>query len=79
MNLFRLQKKRLVDKSVVGLFLFLGSKMKSFSLDQVTYIMTLLNDGKSVRNFADIIGSSKSTFIKYRKTTVNELLKNKMG
>lgn len=61
------------------LILFLDPKMKKLSPEQVNNISTLLNDGKSIRDIANIIGCSKSTVINYRKINVNQLPKIKMG
>ena len=53
--------------------------MRRLSSDQVTQITTLLNDGKSTREIAKILGCGKTTVEKYRKMTVNEPAELKQG
>ena len=49
------------------------SKMTKLSPDQVTSITSLLNDGKSTRKVAQIMGCCKTTVENYRKVMVTEL------
>lgn len=53
--------------------------MRRLSSDQVTQITTLLNDGKSTREIAKILGCGKTTVEKYRKMMVNEPAELKQG
>ncbi|KAI1002070.1 hypothetical protein K3495_g6132 [Podosphaera aphanis] len=53
--------------------------MTKLSLDQITSITSLLNDGKSTREVAQIIGCCKTTVENYRKDMVTELPFPKSG
>ena len=60
------------DLVIIINFLLLYTRMRRLSSDQVTQITTLLNDGKSTREIAKILGCGKTTVEKYRKMMVNE-------
>ncbi|KAI0992323.1 hypothetical protein K3495_g15863 [Podosphaera aphanis] len=53
--------------------------MTKLSSEQVTSITTLLNNGKSTREVAKIVGCSKSTVANYRRVTVIEAPDPKVG
>ncbi|KAI0999461.1 hypothetical protein K3495_g8737 [Podosphaera aphanis] len=53
--------------------------MTKLSSEQVTSITTLLNNGKSTREVAKIVGFGKSTVANYRKVTATEAPDPKVG